>query len=182
MSNLKTLSLWLQAAQRWPSKDHSSELLGLSAQLKQNLGKIGSFTFANARATLGRNQYQDQYQIFAPSLEVFCMIPSVTQKKCSFTDPLFPCKTTCQTACPHSSHLPYKSTSQTQIQVQRRQYQVPAITQTLSNSSCASLWEEEDDRWPREQRRKKNLHFRHGKTMLTGEGCQEALRHMQITE
>lgn len=47
------LPLWLQAARGWLSTDHSSELLRLSVQLKQNLGETGSLTFAHPGGHFG---------------------------------------------------------------------------------------------------------------------------------
>lgn len=114
-----------------------------------------------------------------PAWTFSAMIPSAKQKKCSFTDPeLFSLQDNLPRSKPSRESSAFKKQVKTQIQVQKQQRCCDlAITHTLSNCYCASLWEEENDRWPREQKGKKNLNLRHGITMLTGEGCQEALRH-----
>lgn len=119
-------------------------------------------------------------QTFAPALEVFCTIPTQGETEdvlICWPWPLVPAR---QPAIQHAltsviclkeeRHKPSSRDGSSSRTLPSRIHLATVIVQVSGKRTVT------DGQGNREER--KFFNFRHGKTMLTGEGCQEELRHV----
>lgn len=154
----KTLSLWLRAAQRWPQLRRQFKITWPFCMVEAKSGKDRELRFYKSSGRFVEKwlpRLNSPRPLLPPWKFSARYPPRVKQRTCSFAgrglwslqDNLLYSTLSLQSSASKKS-----VTNQLQGRQQRSDV---AVTHTFSNSHCASLWEEDSDWWPREQRRKK---------------------------